>query len=97
MWISTIASWCVGVLLLSVAACLVRLLRGPHAADRVIALDLIALLMVAILGVLSMRGEQTHYLATALVLALVSFLTTVAWSFYIRHQSRTNREQHHEY
>lgn len=89
--IDTAASGCMIVLLLSILLSLVRLLRGPNDADRVIAVDVIALLTSGLLGVLAIRYDDSHYLSVALVIALVSFLSTVAWSFFIRHRAREER------
>jgi multicomponent Na+:H+ antiporter subunit F len=40
---------CLVVLLLSIALALVRLVKGPEAADRIVALDVISVLIVAFL------------------------------------------------
>jgi multicomponent Na+:H+ antiporter subunit F len=71
--------------MLSVAACLtfVRLLKGPTLPDRVVAIDLIGVLMVCILVVTSAATGQQALLDVAMVVALISFIGTVAYSRYI--------------
>ena len=79
------SSSAVALTMLAAAACLtfVRLLRGPTLPDRVVALDLIGVLMVCILVVAAAGTEQRAFLDVALVVALISFVGTVAYSNYI--------------
>ena len=75
----------VALTMLAVAACLtfVRLLKGPTLPDRVVAIDLIGVLMVCILVVTSAATGQQALLDVAMVVALISFIGTVAYSRYI--------------
>lgn len=66
------------LLALGMLAALVRLLRGPSLADRVIALDAIAALIVCVAATLAIRTGQAVFIDVALVIALVSFLGTIA-------------------
>ena len=60
-----------------------RLVRGPTVPDRVVALDLIGALIVCIIvAVAAATGQQT-YLDVAIVIALVSFVGTVAYARFI--------------
>lgn len=56
----------------------VRLVRGPDAADRIVALDLISVLVVAFLAALAVRTGEAAVLDVAIAYALVAFLGTVA-------------------
>ncbi|HNY84981.1 MAG TPA: cation:proton antiporter [Candidatus Hydrogenedentes bacterium] len=60
-----------------------RLLRGPTLPDRVVALDLISTLVVGIICMCALVFDQPVYLRDALVLAVVSFLGTVAFAYYV--------------
>jgi multicomponent Na+:H+ antiporter subunit F len=60
-----------------------RLLRGPSLPDRVIALDLIATHVVGIIAVYAIATEQAVFLRDAIVLAVISFLGTIAFAFYV--------------
>lgn len=60
----------------------VRLVRGPTLADRVIALDFIGITCAAMIGVYSVVVEEPLYLRAAIVLSLVSFLGTVGFALY---------------
>jgi multicomponent Na+:H+ antiporter subunit F len=79
------------LLLISVALSCVRLVRGPQAADRVIALDLIAVLIVAFLAAYAINTGNTSFLDVAIAYALVAFLGTVALArFLLRSRCREN-------
>ena len=67
-------------LLLSLAllCALVRLGR-----DRVIALELMASLTVAFIGVYALSNDRTAFLDVAMVLALTAFLTAVGFARYL--------------
>ena len=60
-----------------------RLFRGPTLADRVVALELIASMMVGIAAVLAIVGEQAILIDVGIALALVGFLGAVAFARYI--------------
>lgn len=72
-------------LMLTVAMILafVRLLRGPSLPDRVVALDLITILVVAIVATYDIATDQPVLFDAAIVLALVAFLGTVAFARYV--------------
>ena len=71
------------VLLLSIFLALVRLIRGPDAADRIVALDLISVLIVALLAAYSISSGETSFLDVAIGYALIAFLGTVALSRFL--------------
>lgn len=72
-------------LLLSLAllGALVRLVRGPTLPDRVVALELMASLTVAFIGVYALSNDRTAFLDVAMVLALTAFLTAVGFARYL--------------
>jgi multicomponent Na+:H+ antiporter subunit F len=61
----------------------VRLIRGPSVPDRVVALDLLASVGIAIAAVYGMMTDQPAFADVAIVLALLSFLGTVAFARYV--------------
>ena len=71
------------VLLISIALALVRLIKGPGAADRVVALDLISMLIVAFLATESIYAGETSFLDVAIAYALIAFLGTVALARFL--------------
>lgn len=60
-----------------------RIIRGPTLADRVVALDLMATLVVGFITVYAVMAEQPMFLDIAIVLALIAFLGTVAFAYFI--------------
>jgi multicomponent Na+:H+ antiporter subunit F len=72
-----------GVLAFALVLGFVRLLRGPSLPDRVVAFDLLATVGVGISAVYSMAHDQPVFLDVAVVLALISFVGTVAFARYI--------------
>lgn len=74
------------ILTISVILVFFRLFRGPAIVDRVIALDLIITIGIGIITVYSIRQNQKILLDVAIILALIAFLGTIAFSYYIEKQ-----------
>lgn len=70
-------------LILAFVFCFMRLVKGPTLADRVVALDLIAFLTIAFIGVYSISNNEQAFLDIAITLALVAFLSTIALARWI--------------
>lgn len=66
----------------------VRLVRGPSLPDRVIGLDLIAVIAVGLMSAFSIQSGQSAYLVAAAVLALIAFVGTVAFAGYLERSVR---------
>jgi multicomponent Na+:H+ antiporter subunit F len=62
---------------------LLRLARGPSLADRVVALDLVAMLTVGFVAVEALRSGEAVLLRPALVVGLLGFLATLAFARYL--------------
>jgi multicomponent Na+:H+ antiporter subunit F len=67
---------------LAVLLTFVRLLIGPTLQDRVMALDLMATLTTGFIVVYAICVHEAVYIGVAIVLALVSFIGTVAYAYY---------------
>ena len=74
------------VLALAAALTFVRLAKGPTLPDRVIAIDLIGVLLVCMLVVVAGLTAQQALLDVAMVVALISFVGTVAYARYIERE-----------
>ena len=72
------------VLGLAVLIALVRLVRGPKMPDRVIALDLMSTLGIGIMATYAIATGQPVFMDVAAVLALLSFLGTTAFAYYLQ-------------
>ncbi|HLW57025.1 MAG TPA: monovalent cation/H+ antiporter complex subunit F [Bacteriovoracaceae bacterium] len=71
---------------------LIRLIKGPTTADRVVAIDLIAVTSVAFLLLISLKSNEPIYIDIAIALAFVGFLATLACSRFILLASRSDND-----
>jgi multicomponent Na+:H+ antiporter subunit F len=72
-----------GLLLTALLLSFVRLMRGPSLPDRVVALDTIAGVAVAIMATLAIVLDEPVFLDVGIVVALVAFVGTVAFAQYL--------------
>jgi len=81
----------VAFLMLTVAAllALVRVVRGPTLPDRVVAIDLIGVLIVGVIVVAAAATGEQAFLDVAIVIALISFVGTVAYARYVEREERS--------
>lgn len=79
--------WTVTAAQLLLAAAMVcaglRLLRGPRAQDRVVALDAMYVDAMLLLVVFGIRSGSTLYFEAALTIALLGFASTVALAKFL--------------
>lgn len=68
---------------LAVVLCAWRLIKGPEATDRVLALDTLYVNVVALVILLGMRLQTELFFEAALLIALLGFAGTVALSRYL--------------
>jgi multicomponent Na+:H+ antiporter subunit F len=85
-----------GLLLLAMLGAFIRVVRGPGLADRVIALDLLSVTLVAFAAVYALATGETAFLDVSLALALVSFYTTVAFARYLEQRRAPTRPPEEE-
>ncbi len=64
-------------ILVSAVLCMVRLVRGPSLADRIVALDALLILVVSGIAVDAARTGEGTYLDVLVVAALLGFVGTV--------------------
>lgn len=64
------------------AIVVISLLRTPHPLTRILMLDFITLILIAILILYAIREGRPFYLDAALVLAALSFISTTAAARY---------------
>jgi multicomponent Na+:H+ antiporter subunit F len=81
--IAVVTNIAFGLLGLALLATLVRIIRGPTLADRILGLDTITVLAVGVIGVYAVRTGFYLYADIAVAVALVGFLSTVAFARYL--------------
>jgi multisubunit Na+/H+ antiporter MnhF subunit len=72
-----------GILGLAAALALVRLVRGPGLADRVVALDVVLLSLAGSIAVQAARTESDVFLLTLVVVTVIVFVSTVVIARYL--------------
>lgn len=68
---------------LSMILVIFRMVKGPSASDRVVALDSIGVSLISLIGLFSILVETSFFLEIILLLAILSFIGTVAFSKFI--------------
>ncbi|MDO9500046.1 K+/H+ antiporter subunit F [Falsiroseomonas sp.] len=84
---ATLLGWAVlaaQIMLAAAMACpLWRVLRGPRAQDRVLALDTLYVISAMLLLVFGIRTGSTHYFEGALLITLLGFVATAALAKFL--------------
>lgn len=82
-----LVEWALNFAFVAVGAALVlaawRLVRGPDAIDRVLALDTMYINVVALVILLGIRFGTALFFDAGLLIALLGFIATVALSRYL--------------
>jgi multicomponent Na+:H+ antiporter subunit F len=78
LWLSV--EWAFWMVMAGVVFAFVRLAIGPSLPDRVVALDMMTVLIAAFCGLYAMLTGEEAFLDVAIVLALIGFLATVAFA-----------------
>ncbi|HSJ66186.1 MAG TPA: cation:proton antiporter [Anditalea sp.] len=76
------------ILSVSILIIFVRFIKGPTLSDRVVALDLIITTGIGIIAIYSIHTNQPTFLDIAMILALIAFLGTVAFSYYLEKREK---------
>ena len=71
------------IICLSLIFIMLRFIKGPQIVDRVVALDLLITIGVGFIALFSIIMNNAVFLDVAIILALIAFLSTVAFSYYI--------------
>jgi multicomponent Na+:H+ antiporter subunit F len=70
-------------LLICAILCLYRVLRGPTAPDRVVAVDILGILIIGFCAILSLPTGRDWYIDIGIAWALQSFIGTIALAKYL--------------
>ncbi|MFD1094757.1 monovalent cation/H+ antiporter complex subunit F [Salegentibacter chungangensis] len=79
------------ILALALLLIFYRFLKGPSIADKIIAVDLSITTGIGIIGIYTIVSDQSTLLDTAMILGLIAFLSTVAFSYYLEKRSRKKK------
>ena len=70
----------INVILVSALFVLFRVVVGPSAADRIVAVDILGVLIVGMLALLGLHYNQGFLLDIGLIWALLSFIASLAFA-----------------
>ncbi|RFU70148.1 Na(+)/H(+) antiporter subunit F1 [Peribacillus saganii] len=68
---------------LAMLGLLYRVVKGPSAADRVIALDAMGINLIAIVALISILLDTSAFLEVILLVGILAFIGTVAFSKFL--------------
>jgi len=88
-WTQPAMTIMLGMLGIAIVLAFYRLVRGPSLPDRVVALDLLATIGIGIITIHAIITNQTAFLDVAVTLALIAFLGTVAFAFYLKRRGES--------
>ncbi|SNY92774.1 multicomponent Na+:H+ antiporter subunit F [Cohaesibacter sp. ES.047] len=74
-----------GILAISFLLTSVRIIKGPTVADRIVGLDMLVSVGIAFIAVIGAKTNYYLYIDIAIALALVGFLSTVAFTRFMLH------------
>ncbi len=71
------------IIILSAFMCLYRIMLGPTSADRIVAIDILGILIVGLCAILAITTGRSWYIDIGIVWALQSFISALALSKYL--------------
>ncbi len=75
------------MIILSVLMSLFRLIKGPDIADRIVSLDVLTSICISFMAAYAIFTKATMPLDVSLILALISFLGTVSFAYYLERRN----------
>ena len=72
-----------GVLAVSQVMAMIRLVIGPHAGDRILALDTMVMNAIGLIVLLGMSQGTRIYFEVSLIIAMLGFVSTVALARFV--------------
>ncbi|MEM6461283.1 MAG: cation:proton antiporter [Pseudomonadota bacterium] len=82
-----------GLLSLSFAFCVFRVIRGPTLPDRILALDMLVATAIGFIAAIGIKTGYTLYVDIAIALGLVGFLATVAFARFVLARGNTGDDE----
>ncbi len=70
----------INVILFSSLLVLIRVIIGPTAADRIVSVDILGVLIIGLTALLSLYYDESFFIDVGLIWALLSLIATLAFS-----------------
>lgn len=77
----------------SIAITLVRVLIGPSFSDRVLAMDVIGVILLSAMAILSILFQTKAFLDVILILGILSFISTISFSKFMERGAIIERKR----
>jgi len=71
------------IIILACVLCLYRIWRGPTGADRIVAIDILGIMIIGLCAILTISTNRSWYIDIGIAWALQSFISTLALSKYL--------------
>ncbi|WP_291632942.1 monovalent cation/H+ antiporter complex subunit F [Clostridium sp.] len=75
---------------ITIFICMFRAVKGPTAADRLIAINVIGTKTIVLILIVSFLLNETYFVDVAIVYALISFLSSIIISKFIENSGGKN-------
>jgi len=76
------------VITISILIVFIRLAKGPTIEDRIVAFDLLTSIGISFFAAYAVVTKSINILDVGIILALLAFLSTVAFAYYLERSSR---------
>ncbi|MBY4893472.1 cation:proton antiporter [Rhodobacteraceae bacterium N5(2021)] len=76
------------LVMLGIVGGFIRLVKGPSLPDRIVALDMMTVLIVSFCGLYAIQSGVTAFVDVAIVVAIIGFLATVALARFVDRSQR---------
>ena len=93
--ISVILKISLALFMFAIALSLYRVIKGPSMPDRAIALDTIGVNLVSSIAIVSLVLHTKAFLEAILILGILAFIGTIAFSKYIERGVIVERKSDH--
>lgn len=86
---------CCAVLGIAIIFCLIRAIRGPRFADRVMAINGIGTMIIAIMAILSIQLDADYLIDISIAYVLLSFIAVVVLTrlVMLRHKQKSKEDE----
>jgi len=78
----------IGLLILTFVLSMIRLIKGPTLQDRIVALDLIAVVVAGIIIIYMLMTDRPRYLDVVIILSIILFLGTTAVANFLNKEKK---------
>ncbi len=87
------------ILAVMVLMCLIRAVKGPRIADRIVAINMMGTMTMVIIGILAVKMDEGYLVDICIIYAMISFLAvTLLTKVYmgVYAERKKKREENHD-